>query len=849
MNCKANMAALAVFCAAAAASADVVAVSPDGVWQVLDAVPAAAKRAQPWIRPQVFAPAVLNWQNLGAVLRDAPLEGTVKAAREPLVMWMPQPDGTFGRFSVVESPIMEPGLAIKFPSIRTYLGQGIDDPAAIVRFDSTPQGFHSQVLSPSGAVYIDPYSRGDTTLYSVYSKADYKKAADGWECLTPADERPWLEGGPDVPSGDTLRTYRLAVAATGEYTAFHGGTVAAGMAAIVTAVNRVTGVYEREFSVRLVLVANNNLVVYTNSGTDPYTNNNGSTMLGQNQTTLDSVIGSANYDVGHVFSTGGGGVAQLRVPCVGGSKARGVTGLPSPTGDPFYIDYVAHEMGHQFGANHTFNSSTGSCGGNRSSGSAYEPGSASTIMGYAGICGADNLQSNSDAYFVHRSYDEIRSFVTGATGASCGTSAATGNNWPTVSAGASYTIPKQTPFALTASGSDPNGDTVSFCWEERDLGASITLGAGDNGSSPIIRSFTGSTNPTRTIPRLSNLLNNTFALGEILPNTNRTMNFRVTARDNRAGGGGVNTADMAVAVTTSSGPFLVTSPNTAVSWSGLQTVTWAVAGTTSAPVSCANVSILLSTDGGNTFPTILAGSVPNTGSAQVTMPNLSTTQARIKVAAVGNIFFDISNVNFTITAAAGPANNACGAATVISVGSTPFTTVGATTDGPTEAGCNFCCSDPQVNQDVWYRYTAACTGQATVDLCDATFDSKVAVYQGQCPTGPDTALACNDDACGTGGTRSRVSWQATAGQVYTIRVGGFTTATGTGTLVLTCAACYANCDGSTIPPILNVNDFICFQTKFAAGDPYANCDGSTVPPVLNVSDFTCFLNLFAAGCP
>ena len=215
-----------------------------------------------------------------------------------------------------------------------------------------------------------------------------------------------------------------------------------------------------------------------------------------------------------------------------------------------------------------------------------------------------------------------------------------------------YTIPKQTPFQLTATGSDPDGDAITYCWEERDLGAAQSASGGiiaDNGTSPFIRPWTPTTSPSRIVPRLSNLLANTFAFGEQLPNTNRTVHFRCTARDNRAGNGGVNFDDMNITVTTAAGPFQVTSPNTAVSWSGVQTVTWDVASTTAAPVSCANVRILLSTDGGNTWPTELLASTPNDGSEAVALPNITTTTARIRVEAVGNIFFDISNVNFSVT--------------------------------------------------------------------------------------------------------------------------------------------------------------------------------------------------------
>lgn len=647
---------------------DVVAVSPDGAIQTLSDLPAAALAAEPWIRPGIYQPVRVVLPQMRATLALAPMEFSAEARQVPLILSLPMPDGSFARFEVVESPVMAPELAAKFPEIKTYLGRGIDDPAAALRCDVTPAGFHAQVLSPNGAVYIDPLSRGDVEHYASYYKRDYLEGDRGFRCLVGTDEAPEGLRGQDlipqapehdhdhdfaapVTSGDVLRTYRLAVAATGEYTQFHGGTVAAGMAAIVTAVNRVTGVYEVEVAVRMELVPNNDLVVYTNGATDPYTNNNGGTMLGQNQTNLNNVIGFGNYDVGHVFSTGGGGVANLAVIC-SSSKARGVTGLPSPTGDPFYIDYVAHEMGHQFGGNHSFNGINGSCsGGNRNGPTAYEPGSGSTIMAYAGICGVDNLQPNSDPYFHFINYQEIRTHVTG-TGGVCSVQTSTGNTPPTVNAGPNYTIPRQTPFILTATGNDVDGDTLTFNWEERDLGAAQALSAADNGASPLLRSWNATTSPSRVIPRLSNLVNNTLPVGEKLPNTDRLMRFRVMARDNRAGGGGVETSDMQITVTTASGPFQVTSPNTNVTWGGVQTVTWNTAGTTSAPVNCSSVDITLSQDGGFTYPHVLATATPNDGSEQVLLPNISTLQARVKVQCSNNIFFDISNVNFRIDPAA-----------------------------------------------------------------------------------------------------------------------------------------------------------------------------------------------------
>jgi hypothetical protein len=628
------------------------AMGADPIWTLLDQVPAAAQAAAPWVRPPKFQAAQLNENLLVRTLGDAPMEFTPQAAAG-LWLTIPRPDGAMETFEVVEAPVMEPGLAAQFPEIKTYRGQGLDDPSATIRLDHTPQGFHAQVLSPRGAYYIDPYSRGNTTLYSVYFKRD-NIAPQQWQCET-AEAEPLVipAGGYGGRNATPLRTYRLACAADGEYTAFHGGTVALGQAAVVTAINRVSGVYETEMAVRMTLVASNSSIIYTNAATDPYTNSSGSTMLGQNQATCDSVIGSANYDIGHVFSTGGGGVAQLGVVCTS-SKARGVTGNGSPTGDSFWIDYVAHEMGHQFGANHTFNSQTSNCGGgNRSGTHAYEDGSGTTIMAYAGICGADNLQPHSDPYFTFDSLGAINSFITGT--ATCSSNAATGNTAPTVVAGAASTIPANTPFTLTATGNDANGDPITFCWEERDLGAAATVASGDNGTSPIIRSVNPTTSPSRTVPRWSTLLGGAPLFGEILPTTMRTLNWRVSVRDNRSGAGGYGTGDRTISVFSTGAAFAVTAPNTNVTWSGTQTVTWTVAGTTGNGINCANVRILLSTDGGNTFPTELLASTPNDGSASVTLPSTSTSQARIKIEAVGNIFFDISDANFTISGPAVPA--------------------------------------------------------------------------------------------------------------------------------------------------------------------------------------------------
>jgi hypothetical protein len=648
----------------------------DEIWQDVDSnnIPKMSKRE---VVPTSYRMIRLNRAALEEVLRQAPMESVGQSSVKGVQLTLPLPDGTLGRFRIEESPIMAPELAARFPEIKTYRGQGIDDPTTTVRFDVTPTGFHAQLISATETVYVDPYANDTSSNYISYRKQDVGKSRS-FSCLF--DEGDSV-GGKDisdirlrvpqiVPSnGQTLRTYRLALAATAEYTIAAGGTVPLAMARMTTSLNRVNGIYERELAVRMTLVANNNLLIYTDPNTDPYTNNDTTGMMAQNQTNLDTVIGSANYDMGHVFSTGAGGTARIRSTCNATFKGQGVTGLPNPVGDPFDVDFVTHEMGHQHGGLHTFNTNAGSCSGFRNMISAFEPASGSTPMSYVGTCSPANLQPNANDYFHVRSLEEIVAHMTVA--GNCAAQSATGNLPPTVNAGSNFNIPKNTPFALTATGSDPNSDGITFGWEEYDLGpSSPPEGDADGMARPIFRSYQPTTSPTRVFPSLQYILNNanvppaTFdcglpspcVTGESLPTITRTMNFQVTARDNRASGGGIISATMQVNVDGAAGPFVVTQPNTAVSWTGssLQNVLWEVANTTSAPVSAANVNILLSTDGGNTFPTVLLAGTPNDGSQAITVPNISTTLARIKVEAAGNIFFDISNSNFTISPGISP---------------------------------------------------------------------------------------------------------------------------------------------------------------------------------------------------
>ncbi|MBK9636631.1 MAG: hypothetical protein IPO63_01965 [Bacteroidetes bacterium] len=614
--------------------------------------------------PEKFVTLQCNTNLIRQQLSVAPMEFTSGALNSTVTFKIHMPDGNILSFKMVESMVMDPVLATQFPSIKTYSGQGIEERDAILKVSISPIGFHAMILSPKGNVFIDPLEPGNTNDYIVYFRNDFKEyrsfncELDSLPINKSRSYQQIATGQANKTHGTQLRNYRLALACTGEYAAYYGGTTSGAMAGMVATMNRVNGIYESEVSVRMTMVANNNLLIYTNASTDPFTNTNGSTMLGQNITNCNTVIGSANYDIGHVFSTGGGGVAYLGVPCTS-NKAGGVTGSGSPVGDAFDVDYVAHEMGHQFGGSHTFNATTSSCGGgNRSASAAYEPGSGITIMAYAGICGAtNNLAPNSIAYFHTHSFDQITNYITTGSGNTCPTTTATGNTPPTVTPdGLNYYIPYLTPFSLNATGSDPNGDALTYSWEEYDLGAAGNWNA-PVGDAPIFRPFPPTSTGTRIFPKISDIVNNATTIGEILPSYARVLKFKVTARDNRVNGGGVNRIDanVLVNVINTGAAFTVTAPNTAVTWATGATanVTWNVSSTNIAPISCANVNILLSTDGGYTYPITLLSNTPNDGSENITVPGNVTSTARVKVEGAGNIFFDISNVNFNIIAGGG----------------------------------------------------------------------------------------------------------------------------------------------------------------------------------------------------
>ncbi len=649
-SCRAVVVALL----AIACSTTLFAQTENAIWQITNNRVLDAQSQKDRLLPRRFQAFTLTDPlSLKNTLSEAPLRFSEAANTETVTIDLPMPDGQTERFRVFASPVFHPELAAKFPNIKSYSGVSLRHPGTTVKFDLSQKGFHAMVFAiGENPIFVDPVDL-DQQLYIVYYKKDFRHDGKTFSCSVTGKESVYEPESIITPrAGDCqLRRYRLALACTGEYAQYHddgddsnGDIVADALAAMNTSMTRVNGIFEKDAAITMQIVANNEDIIYTNPSTDPYTNGSGGAMLGQNQTTCDAVIGTANYDIGHVYSTGGGGVASLFSPCNNSSKARGVTGQNSPEGDPFDVDYVAHEMGHQYGGRHTQNNSC-----NRDGNASYEPGSASTIMGYAGICNP-NVQSNSDDYFHASSIQSFGAFTTGS-GNVCASIINSSNNPPTANAGSNYSIPVSTPFVLTGVGTDVDGDALTYCWEQWDREVAETMPpASTNTQGPAFRSFDPVSSPERYFPRLSVLAGSGTDTWEVLPSVGRDMDFRLTVRDNNSAYGCTEEDDMRVTTVASAGPFVITSPNSEQDWDigTNQTITWDVANTTAAPVSCANVDILYSTDGGLSFPNTLVSNVPNDGSHTIVVPSVATSQFRIMVKCSDNIFFDISDDDITI---------------------------------------------------------------------------------------------------------------------------------------------------------------------------------------------------------
>lgn len=610
------------------------------------------------IIPQTYKTYALDLNGLSTAVQSA--QSRISTRSSQITVSFPLLDGKVETFSIFDSEVMHPDLQAKYPQIRSYFGISQVNPLNKVYFTITSQGFRG-IIKGEKTIYMDPYAKGDMTNYIVYDRSDLTRDSnDDWRCH--ADELPEaFDLQAATPATDTrnlqdglLRRYEIAIACSSEYTAYHddgnagnGDDRADALAAMVITVARVNTVFEQDMAMTFQLVPDNDELIYSNgfaiSGDpDPYDNFDGGQMLGVNTANITGLIGVGAYDIGHVFSTGGGGIAGTS-PCGSTTKGRGVTGIVTPEFDPFDIDYVSHEIGHQYGAGHTYYNA---CFGSKV-GEDYEPGSASTIMGYAGIC-VPNVQENSDAYFHASSIAQMTASVNGDT---CEQEIAIANVEPNAVAGSNYTIPRSTPFILDATGTtDPDGDPITYCWEQFDNDGTFTQPpASTNAGGPVFRTNFPTTDPTRTMPNLEAVINNTTPTWEVLPSVSRTMNFRLTVRDNNPLGGQTDQDNTVITVGTQ-GPFVVTAPNTGseIWYAGTtETITWDVNSTNALS---ANVNILLSTDGGYTYPVTLATAVTNDGSQDITVPNNIGTSNRIKIEAATNIFFDLSNADFEIKA-------------------------------------------------------------------------------------------------------------------------------------------------------------------------------------------------------
>ncbi|MDD2673673.1 MAG: zinc-dependent metalloprotease family protein [Flavobacterium sp.] len=583
---------------------------------------------------------------------------------------IPNINGELEKFWVWESSNFEPELQAENPDIRAYNGIGITDQKASLYFSLSPKGIQTMILrGESGSEFIEPYSK-DHTVYVLFDSKSRVRGSLPFTCTTEdvaLNKELLNKTGKVAANNKVFKTLRLALSCTGEYAAFHGGTVANALAAMNATMTRVNGIFNKDLAIKLSIITNNNLIIYTDDVTDPYSDSAegaAGTWNLELQENLSATITDAGYDIGHLFGADGGGGNAGCIGCVcvnpsdiepaGKGSAYTSPSDAVPQGDTFDIDFVAHEMGHQLGANHTFSFEIEDTGVN------VEPGSGSTIMAYAGITLGYNVQNNSDDYFAYASIKQIQDNLSTKT---CPVSTVLTNSPPTISAGLDYTIPKGTAFILKGSGSDLNGDVITYCWEQNDTAINtVNPAVSEEGNfsfasptkvhGPNFRSFYPSSSPIRYMPALSSVLANELTTTwESVSTIERTLSFTLTGRDNAAlGTAQTNTDVMMVNVSGAAGPFEVTSQSTENSdWlqGSTQAVTWNV-NNSNTLVGSANVNIKLSTDGGLNFTTVLASNTPNDGSQTITVPNVTAKDCRILIEPTENIYYAVNSNSFAI---------------------------------------------------------------------------------------------------------------------------------------------------------------------------------------------------------
>jgi subtilisin-like proprotein convertase family protein len=591
------------------------------------------------------------------LLFSAPSEKSAMAETSPVSLRLPTPSGEFATFRIVGYDIAEEAALVKYPDIRTWYGVNADDPTQSIFLDWTARGFHAAVRGGNTPDYfVDPVYRRDLEHYQVYTKGDLDPALEPFTCLTEGEgiiaDEPITVASNKALGDCELMQYRTTMTATGEYSNYHGATSATQSAlvqsAIVTTVNRVNQITTRNLSLRLQLIGNNDLLYSYDPANDPFPTNTVGALINANTPYVNDIIGVDNYDYGHIVSQGGGGgVASLRASCRDNRKGAGATSLNSPEGDFFDVDYVAHEMGHNFGGNHTQNNSC-----NYSSSAGMEPGSASSIMGYAGIC-SPNVQSQSDDYFHGRSIEEMTTHFEVGNGG-CGTIINTSLTNATIISPTDETIPAGTPFVLT-SGATGDG-TINYNWEQYDVEQGAVMPpVGTNVQGPLFRSLPPTASTERFFPRLPDVIDGTSGTWEATPAVSRQMEFRSTVLNYNAAYGCAIEDNLILEVTDANGPFTVLDPlNGLNQWSAGQTaqVRWNVASTNLAPYNSQLMDVLLSTDGGATFEVILA-ETPNDGYAEITVPNETGNDNRVMVRSKDNVFYNVSTADFAIVSSTG----------------------------------------------------------------------------------------------------------------------------------------------------------------------------------------------------